>query len=290
MTRNAYKASFNLAVGVLLTSVAAPATAEFSLNFQPVGDRAIMVTHSVHGASFVEGQTPYLTEGIFQLPELVADPESGDVFYHMIIGDEADGFIQETFIEAGYRAFPGGSGSAVGGDGGVLGFAGTSGGNGRDPLNRDPGINTANAEANPRRVLVRQIVSDGEIRMEYLKDRYDRKALITQSLSTSEITAAFSIDMRNSGYDDASTAGLISNSMDVTDANGVNVGAFDMATDVQTSAVSGGRYTYADGDGPGGSNGSYQYFDGGYDHRDVNWEALFDQSADNPWSYLENRP
>ncbi len=260
------------------------AMAEFSLNFQPVGPNAKMSTSIIHGVDVTLGQTPYLMEGTLQLPELVTDPETGDLYYHMIVGSEADGFIQETFIQAGFGSFPGGPGSAVGGDGDA------SGGNGLDPLDRDPGIDTANAEANPRRVLIRQLITDSEISMEYLKDSYDKKARITQTITATDFNSDFSLDMRNSTYDDMSTAGEITNTMNIPSLGVDGLGTFDMATDTQDSTVTGGRYTYTDGTGPGGSDGTYEYFDGGYDHANQEWDLYFDPNQDNPWAYQDNRP
>ncbi len=268
---------------LLSSSVPQLACAEFTLNFQPQNS-GVMVTQGTHGCDScrISDQTPYLSSGALELPELVTDPDTGLIYYHIIIGSEADGFIQETYIQAGYDPgiFPGGTSSAVGGAGD------SSGGNGRDPLGDDLTV-TANALATPKRVLVRQIVSDGEIHMEYLKDRYDRKALITQSISTSKINTDFSIDMRNSSYDDANTVGAIDNILSLS--GGVQ-GAFDMASDVQDSTVTGGRYTYTDGLNYGGSDGSYDYVDGNYDHLNQNWEVYFDINQDNPWAYDENKP
>lgn len=244
-----------------------------------------MKTWGTHGcdACKVLDQTPYLTEGPLELPELVADPESGAIYYHIIVGSLADGFIQETYIQAGYDRgrFSGGTSSASMGDGD------RDGGNGLDPLGRDPGIWTANASATPKRVLVRQIVSDGEMNMEYLKDKYDRKALITQSLSNSEINTEFAIDMRNSTYGDANTTGEIINTLSLS---GFGESDFDMATDSQNSSVNAGRYTYTDGRGYGGSEGSYDYTDGNYDHVNQDWDKYFDAAQDNPWSYEVNKP
>lgn len=257
------------------------ASAEFALNFEPVHPVTQISDWVTHGDARLLNQTPFLRRGILELPELVSDPETGAIYYHLIVGSEADGFIQETYIQAGYANFPGGSSSAVGGAGNA------SGGNGLDPLSRDPSISTANALANPRRVLVRQIVSDGEINMEYLKDRFDRKALINQSISTAKIDSDFSIDMRNSSYDDANTAGVIEN---IINLSGVEQGTFDMAIDSQNSNVTGGRYTYTDGLGFGGSDGIYDYVDGNYDHKNQNWGDYFDINQDNPWSYNINKP
>ena len=257
------------------------ARAEFVLNFQPNKVTGHIKTWGTHGDQRIYDQTPFLSAGPLELPELVADPETGAIYYHLIVGSEADGFIQETYIQAGYGYFQGGTSSAVGGAGN------SSGGNGVDPLNSNPDIDTANAEATPKRVLVRQIVSDGEMTMEYLKDRYDRKARISQTLNNSEINADFSIDMRNSSFGDANTVGAITNTMNLS---GIGIAGFDMSNDIQNSTVTGGLYTYTDGLGYGGADGTYNYIDGHYDHKDQNWDRYFDVNQINPWSYPGNKP
>lgn len=282
------------ALGIVAGAAGVPtASAEFALNFEPVKETSSIVTHSTHGGGTqqITDQTPFLIEAIGFYPELVRDPETDIQYYHMIIGDEASGFIQESFIQTrGPVNGQAGPGSAVGGDNGVvIDPYDTNGGNGRDPLNGDPGIDSAVGEANPRRVLIRQLVSDGEITMEYLKDQYDKKALITQRLDTDTISAEFSLDMRAIGYDDDTVAGTMVNTMAFIGPDSA-LGSFDMATDVQHSNVTGGRYTYTDGNGVAGSAGSYNYVDGGFDPMNRNWEAYFDTGADNPWSYPENRP
>ena len=71
---------------------------------------------------------------------------------------------------------------------------------------------------------------------------------------------------------------------------GPEMATFDMATDAQNSYVNGGRYTYTDGSGPGGANGAYSYVGGDFDHKGQNWEAYFDETANNPWSYDTYKP
>jgi len=268
---------------LLCSSVPQLARAKFELNFQPNKVTGHIKTWGTHGCDHcrIIDQTPFLTAGPLELPELVSDLETGAIYYHLIVGSEADGFIQETYIQAGYAYYPGGSGSAVGGAGN------SSGGNGLDPLNSNPDISAANAAATPKRVLVRQIVSDGEISMEYLKDRYDRKARISQALTTAEINADFSIDMRNSSFGDANTVGAIAITMNLSS---IGIGVFDMSNDTQNSTVTGGLYTYTDGRGYGGSDGAYNYIDSHYNHKDQNWDRYFDTNQINPWAYPGNKP
>lgn len=194
--------------GVMIASLLSqPVYAGFTLNFTPdnTGTMATSVAHG--GSNNVTNQTPYLmigSVGSQQLPEIVTDPETGLDYYHIIIGNVADGFIQETYIERGFTSWPSGNvGSAVGGDGG------TNGGSGLDPLDTTTSVNTPNGEANPRKVLVRQIINDGEIMMEFLKDKFEYKPLIVQQLNAPDVLSLFQIDMRNSRYDDINTPALI---------------------------------------------------------------------------------
>ncbi len=260
------------------------AYAELSLNFTP-DDGGTMSTTGVRGNASFGGQTPFLKKGGLELPEIVTDPETGIKYYHMIIGDIADGFIQETYIEHGYGSFPDQNvGSAVGGDGGA------SGGNGRDPLDSDPSVNTANAEANPRKVLIRQIISDGEIFMEFLKDRFESKPLIVQQINAPDIRATFRIDMRNSTYDDMSNAGIITNTLSLPGLGTEYFEDFNYAQDTQKASITGGLYKYTEGTGPGGSDGTYEYVDSMYDHKSQAWADFIDPSEANPWSYPANKP
>jgi len=264
---------------VLVGLLPLQAGAEFSLNFMPDGGGA-MSTTVMQGNSSFGGQTPFLREGGLQLPEIVVDPDTGLDYYHMIIGSLADGFIQETYIERGFSSFPNSNiGSAVGGDGGI------SGGNGRDPLDTNATINTANAEANPRKVLIRQIISDGEIVMEFLKDRFDYKPLIVQQLNAPDIRAVFEIDMRNSTYDDMSNAGIIYNTLSLPGLGTEYFKDFNYAQDTQDATISGGLYKYTEGTGPGGSDGTYEYVDAMFDHKSQAWGDFLDPSEPNPWSY-----
>ncbi|HHM04389.1 MAG TPA: hypothetical protein ENJ19_01425 [Gammaproteobacteria bacterium] len=247
-----------------------PAAAEFTLNFMPDNT----------GAFIDSDGTRFLYDTVTVTPEVVTDPDTGLNYYHLIVGDPAEGFIQEVYIQNGFGSFQGGSGSAVGGDGGG------SGGNGTDPLDISTGVNTANAEGNPQRVLIRQILNDGEVAMEFYKGKFDAKPRISQMLNAPDVTALFEIDMSNSSYSDMSTAGTVTNTMSLPDGSA----SFDMASDVQNSTVTGGRYTYTAGSGPGGSDGTYTYFDGGFDAKAVRWEDYFDATQGNPWTYNTNRP
>lgn len=265
------------------------AYAELSLNFSVQGD-GYWTTSA--GTPFIE-RTVYrgssFGRGPVYTPEVVIDPETGLDYWHVVIGDPTTGFMQETFIERGFSGFWNGGepGSASGG------FGAADGGNGRDPLDQNDGIGSGNGSANPKRTLIRQIVTDGELYSEFVKDKFFRKPLIIQVLNTSEIFSSFEMDMRNSSYDDDTTAGIMSNVLVFSDPSLEMFGAgFNSSTDLEDSLISAGRYTFSDGSSNGGTDGTYSYIDGGFDHVNQSWEIYFDKFISNPWTYASqgNKP
>ena len=261
------------------------AEAEFDLNFMPNNSTASFSTCVTHGGTSCAGgtQTRYLQEGGLQLPETVIDPDNGLTYYHMIIGNPDDGFVQEVYVRTGsYGSYQGGS------------LSGSSGAinNGQDPLDINSGIITGNGGANPKNIIMRQIVSDGEMTDEFLKDQYARKPVISQSINAPDITTGIVIDMRNSTYSDKNTPGTILNTMSLQGAEAPeNQASFNMADDAQNSYVNAGRYTYTNGSGRGGSDGTYSYVDGGStDLANTPWENFFDPATSGKWSYTANRP
>ncbi len=267
----------SIATLCLVCSISAHADNPFVLDFTP-DDGGGLSTNFTIGNFGRTGATPFLMRGSFQLPEIVVDPETGLDYYHIIMGDPASGFMQEVYIERGFSSFPNGNvGSAVGGGG--------NGGNNIDPLGPD----AANGKANPRKVLVRQVISDGEIYMDFTKDKFDRKPKITQILTLPDMSSIFQLDMSNSSYGDDLTPGILSYTMQLAD-DYQDQANFNFATDVQNSNVTGGRYTYVNGAGPGGSDGTYTYDNGNFDVDAISWEAYFDHSLSNPWSNTVNRP
>ena len=255
----------SIAILCLLCSISA--RAEFALDFMPDNG----------GGLGTSAGTPWLMQGGNSLPEIVTDPDTGLSYYHIIMGDPASGFMQDVYIQNGYGSYQGGSGSAVGGGG--------NGGNNVQPLD----ANSGTGEANPRKVLVRQIVSDGEIFMDFVKDKFDRKPKITQMLTLPSLSAIFQLDMSNSSYGDDLTPGILSYTMQLAD-DYKDQASFNFATDIQKSIIDGGRYTYTNGTGPGGSAGTYNYDQGNFDIDAVSWEVYFDHSLSNPWSNSTNKP
>jgi hypothetical protein len=279
------------------------AHAEFTLNFQPKGSGTFTTSATHNGLSqdngIQTGQTRYLQGNSLQRPEIVTDPDNGNSYYHMIIGDLADGFIQEYFIQMGYGtySFSGAAccvpADAASASGGVSTFdRSTQLGNGYDPLdmNKDSiaqASESGNGTGNPTRIIMRQIVSDGEIMMEFLKDKYAYKPRISQQLTSPDITAFYDMDMRNSTYSDAATPGVLINTIQLWGEGVPGVSAtFDHATEAQNPYVTGGMFTYTDGADFGGSAGTYSYADGAsFDQTGLTWKSYWDPVANNPWSF-----
>jgi len=290
----------------LMMLFAVESHAEFQLDFQKDLPDSSITTDATHSAGFpgVTNQTPYLRNGSFELGEVVTDAD-GNEYYHMITGSLADGFIQDVYIARdATQPYTWSNGMMTSNGVGTVSASGGAsdfgvGGNYMNPLgtNLDT-INSGNGSANPTKVIMRQIVNDGEIMMEFLKDKFNGKPKISQMLNApGDITQLFDIDMRNITYSDASSAAPVVNQMWL---GGVDVptdgGFFDVIagpgepTGTSTQSITAGQYIYTDGVGFLGSEGSYTYSDGGDMNLNQNWESFFDYTEANPWSYDTNRP
>ncbi len=266
------------------------AQAEFDLNFIPNNPGASFDPCQVQqGLGCVGGsgsQTPFLSEtvGDSQLPEIVIDPDSGASYYHLIVGDLTEGFIQEVYVQRGFGSYQGQQLSASGGATNVPG-------NAIDPLGITA-VDSGNGDSNPRRVIMRQLVTDDEMTSEFLKDKYDLKPVMTQTINALDINTSVTIDLSNSDYFDLSTPGTMSNTMVLLGPDApAGQAQFDMGSDVQDSHINAGQYTYTSGSGRGGSGGTYDYVDGGsFDMTNTPWETFFNPDTSGPWAYTTNRP
>jgi hypothetical protein len=289
--------------------------AEFILDFKPktetgeitseIRRQAGQACPSNTGSTGCSGHTPFLLgdagdiAGPGEQAEFVTDPDTGISYIHIVMGDLSDGFIQELYIEitgntANYGGFSGGPGVMIGGAfGGNQGSSGNRAGNAANPLGNDQSA-TGSGTANPSKVIMRQIVNDGEMSMEFLKDKFDRKPVIAQALNSPGIYATSVIDMRNSTYSDMNTPGIAMHTMvltglDLPDGNG----QFNTLTGSQNGDVTAGRFTYTSGTGPGGADGVYEYLDSstGFDMSNVSWESYFDaEDPSNIWAFPGAKP
>lgn len=300
----------------------------FELNFQPhssASNVGTMLEQSVWTGAAVGTRvsSPFLTYkgGQIEIPEIVfIDGDNDGVaepYYHLIVGSLADGFIQESYIQAGYSMLDGGvfmnrqtpptsldtgyEGSASAGNyvatmnttfTNVVDWV-----NGSDPLG--PANSSGNGTANPRRVVMHQINSDGEMFSYFKKNSLVNKPYIYQGINVfGSMNSTFELDMSNSTYYDDTTAGVISqNTMQLFgDDLPPESANWDMSSDTQNSFVSAGKFTFTDGSdvlgSPGGSEGTYHYVDGDYDVIAVDWEKYYDahDPTGNPWTIDVNKP
>ena len=285
----------------MMAVTAAQAQGSFALDFSfaPQGSLffGITGTTSVRGVSSIQNQTPFMYE-------TVTDPATNLTYYHMVLGEPSDGFAQDVYIQSSnsFGSFQGGPSSAS--------LASIN--NFLDPLNVDPTTASGVASGNPKRVMMRQVMSGTDISSEFLKATAN-KPKITQDVTSTDMTAHVVIDMSNSDYSTMNVPGIFTNTLDITNA-GVpgNAGSFNAATDSQHAYVTAGRYTYTpqtttscntygtstvcnNREVRGGAGGTYAYYDGSanYDgtaNSTVKWTDFWDPTEANPWVNTTNRP
>lgn len=200
------------------------------------------------------------TRFIYELVEI-----SGVNYVHLVVGDPADDFAQEVYIE---------------GTTGALTVTGAA--HGASDANAPLG-GPAQASGNPNRVIIRQILRDSDVSTEFFKDVLTAKPLITQSLTTADISTSFSIDMRSISYSDMTTTAPIINTQTMLDPM-LEMANFDINSDSSDSVYTGGQYTYTDGAGLYGSEGTYTYTGGNdFDVNAVEWCSYWD-GTQNPFT------
>ena len=197
----------------------------------------------------------------------------GDLYFQVIVGDyNVDNFVVEYFIQAD------GANDGNWFDGGWSGDIARSASTG-DPGDRlfnmtspyDPDTSkTGSGSGNPTRVIMRQIMSDAEINSEFLKDQFDRKPLITQTINDGNVDVTTRFDMRGSTYNDLAPINSTTDFVNSTTLLGSDKfgqeGDNNVAQDAQIVDLNAGGFTYTPGTGAndfGGSNGLYNYIDDG---------------------------
>jgi hypothetical protein len=291
---------------------AAPVRAEFTLNWNadtanPVfsGTTVFQTDEGGNDALFAD-QTPFVYERVL---------DGTTPYYHLIVGDPASGFAQEVYIQAGFFGQTGGScrgpincggtaspigpdhSASVGDTAVAFGFEG----NGFDPLASDA-VSSGNSSGNPSRVQMRQLVTDGDLTVDFVKDRYAEKPSITNIIDAADLNATLIIDSTGNPLSSAATASAVTNTVELRGPNlpedvsppggGPSSVRFDMSTDAQNSSVTAGMYSYTAGSGAGGSSGTYNYADPTHNSANINpdWSSYFDHGEANPWAYPDNRP
>lgn len=239
----------------------------------------------------------------------------GIQYFHMVVGGvDSSGnpvnptstneatipFAQEVFIrtQSGTTCFATVCSASGGNESGF-----NNNGNGYDPLaNNMLSSGTGNRSGFPTRVMMKEIMNDGQISQVFLKDAFANKPKITQTITSKgaggaiDMTADFIIDMRNSTYSDNTKAGLITNKVTFAGANANIPGNFDVngpnndftTANAGTTNVTGGRYTFVEGTGGNSGTfgqGTYTYISAGDDAvSNLDWNAFRDRAL-NPLTY-----
>lgn len=298
---------------------ASPAWAEFTLNWTADNPTPVFSGTTIYHSDVFEGgtipqfeQTPFIYERVM---------DGTTPYYHMIVGDPASGFAQEVYIQTGFNGGPvnqplcagpvncGGVIPASGrlnptehsaSDGETWSFDGftLALGSGSDPLGTDATF-TGNSSGNPTRVQMRQLVTDGDLTVDFVKDKYLEKPSITNIIDAADLNATVIIDSTGNPLNSAATASVVTNTTELKGSNlppdisspngGPSAVRFDMATDAQNPHVTAGQYFYTPGSSDKGSSGTYTYSEGGA-NINPDWSSYFDHSETNPWAFPDNRP
>lgn len=328
-------------VSLFVSSGSPEIEAAFELNFQPlVNGGSTNVTYQAWGdndetAAFSCGNMSFQSnincnpgddeinaahnDGTPMYQRIFRDNNTGNYYWHIIIGDYYDqasdpvntqGFHLEYIIQAN-------SSSRFDDHIATASSASTTWVNsntaenigGRDVYDEGTnGLYTTTGYANPKRVLVRQIMEDEETVSTFLKDDFNSKPFISQTVVDNKVTDPnttvnneFTMDMRAISYDTADNTGVIVRN--ITNIGGgleaANQGDYD-TTDAsvtphyfnqEDTVLSAGKFTWATGTGNLGSKGTYTYYyaddtvnAGGFNPVDKKYISFCDPTYNVNWS------
>lgn len=190
----------------------------------------------------------------FAMEVLRAD---GAEWWHVIIGLPGQSFVQESYIKVR-------SGTANNDDQGPIsdGLGSTSRNfgsiNAHDP--RGPATFSGSGTANPNSTMFRQLMSSQGMIQDLTKASFTQKHKLTQTMSGQNADINFVMDMTNSNFSTATTAGIMTNKLMVNDAGFNDIPdfpdnfpatttppdsqQFDVALDGDQVRVTGGKYRY----------------------------------------------
>lgn len=331
---------FQLLAGVvlLMSSGIPDIKAAFELNFQPLNPTTNNVTYQSWGQdddsgafscgmSFQTNQWCHDNDEIDaahydQTPmyqRIFRDNATGNYYWHIIIGDyynqagnpiNTQGFNLEYIIQASStqrfqdEIYNAASASATWVDSDT---AENSGGF----QVYDTGLNgnfTTSGQANPKRVLVRQIMADNETVSTFLKDGFNSKPFISQTVVDNLVTHPnttvnneFTLDMRMVSYDSIDNSGVIMKN--ITNIGGgfeaANQGDYDTTNasftphlfNQEDRVMSAGKFTWTPGTGVLGADGTYTYYYAddtvnptGFQPTDKNYQGFCRPSDNINWS------
>jgi len=173
-------------------------------------------------------------------------------YYHLIVGDPAQGFSQEVYVDARNCCY-------------------------QQYESRPKSASEGNGSGHPARVVFQMIMSDDDFEQQVLKDSLATKPLIMQTSDDGQSSASIRIDMTGIDYATTDVSGTISNNFELF---GFNDGNFDSSL-THDEHISAGRYVYVPGAGTGASAGTYLYSEDAYLQHLAD-ENLFKNPAQNP--------
>ncbi len=186
------------------------------------------------------------------------DKDSG--IWHQVLIDNNHGFKMDIYASMSMGSAGLGQGKSISGgknDGHVWPI---------DPKN--PGI-TGTGTGDARRVNYRMLIEDDNFTMDMLKDKWDRKPKISQTITGQGMHMELLIDMSNSSFSDMNTPAIVTHTTDIADTQKVE---FDSRTS-SGSVITGGRYRMT---GSEDDNKSYQYIDAPRDYgMNLDWVSYW---------------
>jgi len=175
--------------------------------------------------------TPDIDKTKFVYGDVTID---GQDYWHMIIGEPADGWAQEVFLLKSAANFSMSNGET-------------------NPLG-----SSSNGIGYPTSAAIKTIANEtnsyGTISMEFLKDTIGNKPKVSTNITSGVMTMNFESDMRGMDYNTTAPAANVTSTLTLADPDipqaesfsltGSSSGDFDMATDTQYSVISAGQVTY----------------------------------------------
>lgn len=205
--------------------------------------------HYVHDGYFIPGKqnTPYILE----------QDEQNDIF-HMVMLDPNEGFKMEIYIKTS-------SGTA-----GLTQAREMSGGENDGhvyPIDPKDPQRTGTGSGDPKRVLYRMVIEDEGFNMDMIKDNFNQKPKITQSVWGEGMNMDTVIDMTNSNYSQMDIPAVITHTLDVANTDPF---VFD-SRDKNGEGITGGRFKISSySDYP--IDPHYQYVDAPNDYgKNLDW-------------------
>jgi len=176
-------------------------------------------------------------------------------YYHLIVGDPTQGFVQEVYIDAHsccYQQYE------------------------RRPKSASEGPGTGN----PAAVVFRMTMSDTDFEQQVIKDSLATKPFIEQVSSDTRASSTFQLDMSSIDYATTDVTGTITNNFELLDQAFVDAGNFDESK-VGDEHLTAGQYLWSPGSGTGKSQGTYDYAEDVYLKHESD-ENLFKNPSQNP--------